>query len=122
MTTPQEPTSTQHMPTPAAKQDRSYQAAIQPTTLAYTNTFALLAILFAFIAPLVGIIFGHIALKQIKRNGDAGRGIGLTGLIISYVFVGVIVLLLLIYVGLVLTLVGEMGSEFAHVMFDTSGF
>lgn len=121
MTTP-EPTSTQRMPTPAAKQARGYQAAAQPTTLAYTNTFALLAILFAFIAPLAGIIFGHIALKQIKRNGDAGRGIGLTGLIISYVFVGMIVLLLLLYIGLLLALVGEMGSEFAHVMSDASAF
>lgn len=101
-----------------AQQQPSYPAATQvknaqPTTLAYTNTYALLAIVFAFIAPLAGIIFGHLALGQIKRNGDAGRGIGLTGLIISYAYFVVIALIMVAYIGMIVVMFGAMGAAFS---------
>ena len=135
MTTPNDPTSLQQATTQAypeiTKQSHEHQpyapqsgqtpAAIrQPTTLGYTNTFALLAMLFAFIAPLAGIIFGHIALRQIKRNGDAGRGIGLTGLILSYAAIAVILLFAIFSIGMLIMIFGEMGSEFSDMNFDTS--
>lgn len=94
----------------------------QPTTLAYTNTFALLAIVFAFISPLAGIIFGHLALGQIKRNGDAGRGIGLTGLILSYTYFAVILLFIIAYIGFIIIMFGAMGAVFSDMDFDTSDF
>ncbi|MCV7201857.1 peptidylprolyl isomerase [Mycolicibacterium peregrinum] len=35
-------------------------------------------------APL-GIVFGHISLSQLKRSGEQGRGVAITGLVIGYV-------------------------------------
>jgi hypothetical protein len=37
------------------------------------------------VGALLGIIFGHIALSQIKRNGQEGRGLAIAGTIIGYV-------------------------------------
>lgn len=72
------------------------------TTLKDTNTYALVSILLTFIVPLAGIIFGHAALSQIKRTGDAGRGLALTGLIYGYVTVVSVTLFLIVYIGFIL--------------------
>lgn len=80
------------------------------TTLAQTNTYALLAIIFAFIMPLAGIIFGHLGLGQIKRTGDAGRGIALTGLIVSYAYFAFLAMFVIIYVGFIFAMIGAIGS------------
>lgn len=42
-----------------------------------------------FLFPL-GIIFGHIALSQIARTGESGRGLAIAGLVISYVILAVV--------------------------------
>ncbi|WP_308202849.1 DUF4190 domain-containing protein [Crossiella sp. SN42] len=49
-----------------------------------------------FVLPLLGIIFGAIALNQIKRTGDEGRGMALAGLIVGCVWVGLFLLVFLI--------------------------
>ncbi|QYF88499.1 DUF4190 domain-containing protein [Arthrobacter sp. PAMC25284] len=49
-----------------------------------TNTFAILALIFGLLIGLLGIIFGHIARAQIKQTGQAGSGLALTGLILGY--------------------------------------
>jgi hypothetical protein len=36
------------------------------------------------ISAVLGIVFGHIALSQIKRTGQGGRGLAIAGLIIGY--------------------------------------
>jgi hypothetical protein len=46
----------------------------------------------AFFIALVAIITGHIALSQIKKTGEQGRGLALAGLIIGYAEVGIAVL------------------------------
>ena len=86
----------------------------QATTMGQTNTFAVLAIIFAFVAPLAGIIFGHLSLNQIKRNGDAGRGIGLTGLIISYAYFLIIAFFVIFYIGMMIMMFGAMGAAFSE--------
>lgn len=82
------------------------QATQYPQTYGYgysqaksTNTLALLSmivslvsIVFAGFFSLVGVIMGHIALKQIKQTGEEGRGLALIGLIVGYVQLGLIVL------------------------------
>ena len=52
-----------------------------------TNVLAIIALIGAFVVPLAGIICGHIALAQIKRTGEKGRGLALAGTILGYVFV-----------------------------------
>ncbi|MHA3684315.1 DUF4190 domain-containing protein [Leucobacter sp. HY1908] len=119
--------STPTMPGPHAPQPHGYQQVphapyqqlqqrpLQPvpssnTTLGATNTFAFLAIIFAFVVPLAGIIFGHMGLSQIKRNGDAGRGIALTGLIISYAAFVSLLLFFLFYALVIFAFIGAVGS------------
>ena len=57
-----------------------------------TNTLAILALVLSFVVSLGGIICGHIALAQIKRTGEGGRGLAIAGLIIGYVITGFFVL------------------------------
>jgi hypothetical protein len=50
---------------------------------------------------ILGVIFGHIARKQIRETGQGGGGLALAGLIIGYTFIGLFVaLILLIVIGL----------------------
>ena len=73
-----------------------------------TNIFALLSLFtaFLFFIPLnnvLSIIFGHVALKQLKRNPEqSGVGVAKAGLIISYIIVGFFVAVGLTLFGLVL--------------------
>lgn len=51
-----------------------------------TNTLAIVALILGIVVPIGGIICGPIALSQIKRTGENGRGLALAGLIIGCVF------------------------------------
>lgn len=81
-----------------------------PTTLAYTNTFALVSIITAFLSPIAAVVFGHIALGQIKRTGDAGRGLALTGLIIGYSYFAFIALFVIFYLSVIGLMFASMGA------------
>ncbi|WP_308301015.1 MULTISPECIES: DUF4190 domain-containing protein [unclassified Crossiella] len=62
-----------------------------------------------FILPVLGIIFGAVALNQIKQSGEQGRGMALAGLVVGCVWVGLFLLFFLIpllFVGSVPFLVG----------------
>jgi peptidyl-prolyl cis-trans isomerase B (cyclophilin B) len=50
-----------------------------------TNTLAVLSLVFSFIVAIVGVILGHVALSQIARTGQEGRGLAITGLVVGYV-------------------------------------
>lgn len=109
----------------SAPQNTSYAAeppapipAPAPSTLAHTNTYALVSILLVFIMPLAGIIFGHLALGQIKRSGDTGRGMALTATILGYTFFAFVILYVIwIFVMFAALFAGiaelsQLGSEF----------
>lgn len=49
-----------------------------------TNTMAILALVFGLMGGWLGILFGHIALSQIKRTGERGEGMANAGLILGY--------------------------------------
>jgi len=70
------------------------QEVVETPPTEKTNTFALVALVSSLFLWLAGIIFGHIALKQIKRTGERGRGMALAGLIIGYVGLASSVLLI----------------------------
>ncbi|CAN5241273.1 hypothetical protein BH09ACT5_BH09ACT5_12060 [soil metagenome] len=48
-----------------------------------TNTLAILALVAAFVASAVGIVLGIVALLQIRRSGEAGRGLAVSAIIIG---------------------------------------
>lgn len=80
------------------------------TTLGETNTYAVLSIIFAFIVPVLAIIFGHMGLNQIKRNGDAGRGLALTGTIVGYAYFIIIALVVMLYLSMIAIAVASFGA------------
>ncbi len=82
------------------------------TTVAETNTYALIAIILAFMVPIAGVIFGHLGLSQIKRNGDAGRGLALTALIYGYSLVALGAIFIILYVGFFIVMFGAIASSF----------
>jgi Domain of unknown function (DUF4190) len=70
--------------------------AYQPVAVGQkTNVLAIIALILGIVIPIGGIICGPIALSQIKRTGEAGRGLALAGLIIGIAFtvIGVIVVI-----------------------------
>ena len=63
-------------------------------SIALLNTYAVFAISY-LLRPVGGIIFGHIALSQIKRTGQGGRGLAIAGLIAGYILVALTVVLVI---------------------------
>jgi hypothetical protein len=61
-----------------------------------TNVMAILAIIFGIFVSILGIVFGHIALSQIRRSGEGGRGLAITGLIFGYVGIVAAIVLLVV--------------------------
>lgn len=49
-----------------------------------TNTLAIVSLVLAFFISLGAVICGHIALSQIKKTGENGRGLAIAGLILGY--------------------------------------
>lgn len=52
-----------------------------------TNACAILALIFGILGGVLGIVFGHIALSQIIRTGESGRGLAIAGLVLGYLSV-----------------------------------
>lgn len=52
-----------------------------------TNSMAIVALITSLTVAPLGIVFGHIALSQIKQTGQDGRGMAIAGLVLGYVTV-----------------------------------
>lgn len=57
------------------------------------NTMAIVGFVLSIVVSVVGIVLCFIALSQIKRTGEQGRGLAIAGLIIGFaqVLIGIIV-------------------------------
>jgi hypothetical protein len=97
---PQPPQQPQQYAQPQYTAPQQPYAAPQPAYAPAppTNTLAIIALVGSFFISLVGVICGHIALKQIARTGEGGRGLALAGLIIGYVGIAVWVIVIIFYV------------------------
>jgi uncharacterized Tic20 family protein len=78
-----EPSAGPRVPTPTSQQQE-------------TNTLATLSVVFAFVFAPAGVILGHVALSQIHETGDRGRDRALVGVTLSYVFITVVVVALVV--------------------------
>jgi eukaryotic-like serine/threonine-protein kinase len=60
------------------------------------NVLATLSVVFAFVFAPVGAILGHLGLSQIRHTGEKGRDRALVGVTLSYVFITVAVVALIV--------------------------
>lgn len=101
---PQQPYAAPAYPQAGYPQGQGYG---QPYAVpAKTNLFAILAIIAAFVFAPVGIVFGHISLNQLKTSGESGEGLAKAGLILSYIFTGLMVLYILFVIIMVIVFAG----------------
>lgn len=99
---------------PYAQQGYAQPAYAQPAyypAAPATNVLAIVALIGAFVFPIVGIICGHISLKQIRDTGEQGRGMALAGLIIGYVYTGILLLVIVFSILLPLFILGAVGTS-----------
>ena len=59
------------------------------------NVLSIVAIIGGFVIPIVGIIVGFISLSQIKRTGEKGRGLALTGIIVGIVLIALYIIFII---------------------------
>ncbi|WP_054147411.1 DUF4190 domain-containing protein [Frigoribacterium sp. RIT-PI-h] len=79
----------------------------QRNTLALVSMILGIAGFLTSITALGAIVTGHMALSQIKKRGEEGRGMALTGLILGYV----VVALTIIGIILLVVLFGAIASN-----------
>lgn len=74
-----------------------------------TNTLAVLALVFGLLGSgVVPVVLGHVALAQIRRTGESGRGMAVAGLVLGYVALGAGLLLLIVYAVTIASISGGM--------------
>lgn len=86
-----------------------------------TNTLAIFSLIasivnFIFIpviGSIVAVITGHMALKQVRTSGEAGRGMALAGTIVGWVGIGLFALGLVIVIILLAT-IGAASSSYTY--------
>ena len=71
-----------------------------------TNGLAVVALVLAFLFPLIGLILGYVARSQIKRTGEGGSGMALAAIILGWIFT------LLAVAWVVLVLMATSGSSY----------
>lgn len=69
-----------------------------------TNVLAIVSLVSAFFISLVAVITGHLALSQIKKTGEGGRGLAIAGLILGYVGIVGGIIAIIVIVGSALAL------------------
>jgi hypothetical protein len=81
---------------PAAATPPAYTPSYAP--VAKTNVLSIVSLITSILGfGLVGVITGHIGMNQIKKTGEAGRGLAIAGLIIGYIGIAFGFIIVLIY-------------------------
>ncbi len=67
-----------------------------------TNGFAIASLVVSLtcFGGILAVILGHVALSQIKRSQEEGRGLAIAGLVIGYIGLALTVLYVLMYVAI----------------------
>lgn len=74
-----------------------YTGAPVPQTERF-NVLSIVGFVLAFVVSLGAVICGHIALAQIKRTGERGRGLAIAALILGYLGILLGIILAIVYV------------------------
>jgi peptidyl-prolyl cis-trans isomerase B (cyclophilin B) len=74
--------------------DAAHTAISRPLT---TNGFAVSALIFGLVGGnILPIVFGHVALAQIGRSGERGRGMAVAGLILGYLSLAAVIVIVIV--------------------------
>lgn len=86
-----QPNQPQYSPQPTFYRTRDYEGP-NPT-----NPFAVISfILSLFGGSILAVIFGHVAMSQIRKTKESGTGLAQAGLIIGYITIGIIVIFVIV--------------------------
>lgn len=67
-----------------------------------TVTFGMWCLWFFPVLPILAVVFGHISLSQLRRQGGTGRGMAIAGLVMGYIgLAATIVWLIFVIIGTV---------------------
>ena len=91
------------VPEPPAEPPEEFPEPAEPPSPPHVNTFATLSLVYAFVFAPAGVILGHLGLAQIRRTGQQGRQRALVGLTVSYVFIALAVVGLVVWATLAAT-------------------
>ena len=92
-------------PPPAAFPVIIYHAGRTSSTAVASLVFGILSLsILPLVASIPAVILGHIARREIRTSGGAitGDGMALAGLIIGYIYGGLLILCVLIFVAMIL--------------------
>jgi hypothetical protein len=93
-TPPAPPAAPAYAPAPTAPAYAAAPAAPK------TNVLAIVSLVSAFFISLVAIITGHIALSQIKKTGEQGRGLAIAGLVLGYLGLVAGIIFLIVWIAI----------------------
>ena len=86
-------------PPPPAPQYGYYQAPRTNSTAIVSLVAGISAFVFCpVIGGIVAIITGHVAIGQIQRTVEQGRGLAIAGLVLGYVHMTLILLIVVVFV------------------------
>jgi hypothetical protein len=97
---PGSPTGTNHpLPDAGRPPGTGYPAQVSTAVAGppRQNTLAVVAFVMAFFCWLPALVCGHVALAQIRRTGERGRGLALAAVVMSYAWAGVMLLILVLF-------------------------
>jgi len=75
-----------------------YSSSGAPAQRDNYNVLAIVGFIASFFVSIVGIVLGFVALSQIKRTGEKGRGLALAAVIIGFVAIALTVLFTILFV------------------------
>ncbi len=69
-------------------------------TTGQVNVFAILSLIFGIVffipfGPILAIVFGFIALSQISKNSEEGKGLAIAGIILGFFWIFVMLMIIL---------------------------
>jgi hypothetical protein len=80
-----------------------YATQSRPNTARKTNGLAVASLVLGivwiyWIGSVLAVVFGHVALHQIKEsnNAQSGRGMAIAGLVLGYIGLGIVALLIVV--------------------------
>lgn len=89
------PMAPQYGAPPAAPVYNAYQQPYMSQMNQSTNGMAIASLVCIFVFMPLALIFGIVALNQIKKTGAKGRGMALAGVIVGGIWVAAIVIILI---------------------------